>query len=246
MSAGGESARARAARAIDGPRAEPLGRAPSPWALSSRGTRPISAFRVLGRLTCASRLCRGPRQQKDKRSAPSIRRLSSSPFARPRLSLPRPRRSLRPQRATEERQRTLITTDATTKQTLDNAEQARAGAEASVARAQANLTKAIEQLRLCAAQGRFRRRRHRGWRGSRAGGLAWPKRRDGCEARRQGGGRRYRRGFPACRLKLACHSPSACSFSPPFRSKATFARSLRRRIRVTRTAAGPHRPERSP
>ena len=49
---------------------------------------------------------------------------------------------------------------------------------------------------LCPAQGRFRRRRHCGGRRSRTGGLSWPKCRDSCEARHQGGGGRYRGGFP--------------------------------------------------
>ena len=126
---------------------------------------------------------------------PSIPWPWSLRYARPRLSLRRPRRSSRTQRdggaaANPHHNRRHHKADTG---------QCRAGAgrRPSIGRARTGeLDQGDRATGLCTDQGRFRRRRHCGGRRSRTGGLSWPKCRDSCEAGHQGGGGRYRGGFP--------------------------------------------------
>ena len=121
-------------------------------------------FRVLGRLICAPRQCRRLGRGRTRPSPRSIPRRLSSQFAQREPSFHESKARLANASATEERKRTLIASDATTKQTLGRC---RAGASRrrSISRSRAGQPdQGTRATGLCAAQGRFRRRRHRGWR----------------------------------------------------------------------------------
>ncbi len=180
MSAGGESARACATGAVDGPE---LSRRDGIVAVGvvEPQYKTNLAFRVLGRLTgrpvsVGDFVSEGQTVGAIDSTALELAVRSA------KAELTKAEAPLATAKATEERQRTSSQPTPPQRQTLDNAEQARAGAAASVAHAQANLIKAHRATGLCPAQGRFRRRRHCGGRRSRTGGLSWPNCRDGREA----------------------------------------------------------------